>query len=57
MRPGFIGSFRPATTTGSSPATSYLRSVDFAQFDYMSVQVDCSNGSSAADLVVEIDLY
>jgi hypothetical protein len=53
-----VATLMKATISGTSTsATSYLRSVDFAQFDYLSVQVDCSNGSLAADLVVEIDLY
>jgi hypothetical protein len=47
-----------ATINGTdTSATCYTTSVDFAQFDYLSVQVDCTNGSSAADLVVELDLF
>jgi hypothetical protein len=47
-----------ATISGTdTSATCYTSSVDFAQFEFLSVQVDCSNGSSAADLVVEIDLF
>jgi hypothetical protein len=50
--------FMKCTVSGSeTSANNYLSSVDGAQYDYISVQVDCSNGSSAADLVVELDLY
>jgi hypothetical protein len=47
-----------ATVSGTNnSATCYTASVDFGQFEFLSVQVDCSNGSSAADLVVELDLF
>lgn len=53
-----VATLMKATVSGTATgATSYIRSVDFAQFDYLSVQVGCSTGSSAADLVVEIDLF
>ena len=38
-------------------ASCYTASVDFAQFEYLAVQVIDSGGSNAADLVVEIDLF
>jgi hypothetical protein len=48
-----------ATITGASTsATNYLTSVDFAQFDYISVQVTgIGNANAAADLVVEVDVF
>jgi hypothetical protein len=48
-----------ATISGSSTsATNYLSSVDFAQFDYFSVEVTgFGGGNSAADLVVQLDLF
>jgi hypothetical protein len=47
-----------ATISGTSTsATCYTASVDFGQFEYLSVQVDCSNGASAAGLIVELDLF
>ena len=47
-----------ATISGTNTyATNYLASVDFLQFDYLSVQVDLTTGASAADLVVELDLF
>jgi hypothetical protein len=42
-----------ATTQG----TQYTVSVDFAQGSYLSVQVSTTAGSTAADLVVELDLF
>jgi hypothetical protein len=42
-----------ATTQG----TQYTVSVDFEQDSYLSVQVSTTPGSSAADLVVELDLF
>ena len=41
----------------ATSATCYTASVDFAQFEYLAVQVVNSNPSSAADLIVEIDLF
>jgi hypothetical protein len=47
-----------ATISGTNTAaTNYLASVDFLQFEYLSVQVDLTTGASAADLVVELDLF
>ena len=47
-----------ATVSGTdTSATNYLASVDFAQGEYLSVQVDLTTGASAADMVVEIDLF
>jgi hypothetical protein len=47
-----------ATVSGTNTsATNYLASVDFAQGEYLSVQVDLTTGASAADMVVEIDLF
>ena len=48
-----------ATITGTSTsATNYLTSVDFAQFDYLAVQITgLGNANAAADLVVEIDVF
>lgn len=48
-----------ATISGSATsATNYSTSVDFAQFDYFSVQVTgFGNSNSAADLVVQLDLF
>jgi hypothetical protein len=53
-----VATLMRATISGTATsATSYIRSVDFAQFDFLSVRVDCTVGSSAADLVVELDLF
>jgi hypothetical protein len=48
-----------ATITGAATsATNYLTSVDFAQFDYLAVQVTGLGGANAAaDLVVEVDVF
>ena len=47
-----------ATISGTNTyATNYLSSVDFLQFEYLSVQVDLTTAASAADLVVELDLF
>lgn len=47
-----------ATTTGASTQGScYTASVDFAQFEYLSVQISGTAGTAASDLVVEIDLF
>jgi len=48
-----------ATITGAATsATNYLTSVDFAQFDYLAVQVTgVGNANAAADLVVEVDVF
>jgi hypothetical protein len=47
-----------ATASGASTqGTCYTASVDFAQFSYLSVQVTSTAGSSAQDLVVELDLF
>ncbi len=47
-----------ATISGTNTAaTNYIASVDFLQFEYLSVQVDLTTGASAADLVVELDLF
>jgi len=60
---GVVGSGVPtlmsATISGSTTsATNYSASVDFAQFDYFSVQVTgLGNSNSAADLVVQLDLF
>ena len=60
---GVVGSGVPtlmsATISGSATsATNYSTSVDFAQFDYFSVQVTgFGNSNSAADLVVQLDLF
>ena len=46
------------TISGTSKSGSqYDTSVDFAQFDYMSVQIIGSSHNSATDIVVEIDLF
>jgi hypothetical protein len=46
-----------ATITGTATsATCYTASVDFAQNEYLAVHVDTSGGT-AADLLVEIDLF
>jgi hypothetical protein len=53
-----VGTLMTATISGTNTsATCYTASVDFAQFEYLAVQVVNSNPSSAADLVVEIDLF
>ncbi len=41
----------------NTAATNYIASVDFLQFEYLSVQVDLTTGASDADLVVELDLF
>lgn len=48
-----------ATIAGATnSATNYLTSVDFAQFDYLAVQVTgVGNANAAADLTVELDLF
>jgi len=48
-----------ATITGAATsATNYLTSVDFAQFDFLAVQVTgIGNANASADLVVEVDLF
>lgn len=47
-----------ATISGTSTsATNYAASVDFAQFEYLSVQLSSSATLSAADLTVELDLF
>jgi hypothetical protein len=48
------------TATVSDAATQgtcYTSSVDFAQGEYLSVQVTSTAGSSAADLVAQLDLF
>ena len=53
-----VATLMTATISGTdTSATFYTASVDFAQFEYLAVQVIDSGGSSAADLVVEIDLF
>ena len=53
-----VATLMTATISGTdTSATCYTASVDFAQFEYLAVQVVDSVGSSAADLVVEIDLF
>jgi len=53
-----VATLMKATISGTdTSATCYTSSVDFAQFEYLAVQVIDTNSSSAADLVVEIDLF
>jgi hypothetical protein len=40
-------------TSGSNYATS----VDFAQFDFLAVQISRTAGGSAADMIVQLDLF
>ena len=60
---GVAGSGVPTTMTATiagaaTSANNYLTSVDFAQGDYLAVQVTgVGNANSAADLVVEVDLF
>lgn len=44
-------------TNANTQGTCYTASVDFAQGEYLSVQVVGSAGLAASDLVVEIDLF
>ena len=48
-----------ATIAGAAvSATNYLTSVDFAQFDYLAVQITgVGNANAAADLIVEVDVF
>jgi len=48
-----------ATITGAATsATNYLTSVDYAQFDYLAIQITgVGNANAAADLVVEVDVF
>ena len=48
-----------ATIAGAAvSATNYLSSVDFAQFDFLAVQITgIGNASAAADLIVEVDVF
>ena len=48
-----------ATIAGAAvSATNYLSSVDFAQFDFLAVQITgVGNANAAADLVVEVDAF
>lgn len=47
-----------ATVSGTSTqGTCYTASVDFAQFEYLSVHISGTAGTAASDLVVEIDLF
>jgi len=53
-----VATLMTATISGTNKsATCYTASVDFAQEEYLAVEVVNSNPSSAADLVVEIDLF
>ncbi len=60
---GVAGSGVPTAMTATiagatTSATNYLTSVDFAQFDYLAVQVTgVGNANAAADLTVELDLF
>ena len=52
-----VATLMTATISGTDKsATCYTASVDFAQFEYLAVQV-VDSGPNAADLVVEIDLF
>jgi hypothetical protein len=52
-----VATLMTATITGpSTSAACYTASVDFAQNDYLAVHV-VKSGGTAADLVVEIDLF
>jgi hypothetical protein len=59
---GVVGTGAPTTmkVVISGTATSglnYLTSVDFAQFDYVAVQISSTAGGSAADMIVELDFF
>jgi hypothetical protein len=60
---GVAGSGVPTAMTATiagaaTSATNYLTSVDFAQFDYLAVQITgVGNANVAADLVVEVDVF
>jgi hypothetical protein len=60
---GVAGSGVPTSMTATiagaaTSATNYTTSVDFAQFDYLCVQITgAGNANAAADLVVELDLF
>ena len=60
---GVAGSGVPTAMTAiitgaATSATNYLTSVDFAQFDFIAVQVTgVGNANAAADLVVEVDVF
>ena len=59
---GTVGSGVPTamviTIIGASTSgTNYLTSVDFAQFDYVGVQVASTSPGTAADVTVELDLF
>jgi hypothetical protein len=47
-----------ATASGASKsATQYTVSVDFAQGEYLAVELSTTAGSSAQDIVIELDLF
>jgi hypothetical protein len=59
---GVAGSGTPTTMTvtisGTSlSATNYLTSVDFAQFDFVAVQISATSAGTAADMIVELDFF
>jgi len=59
---GISGSGIPTTMTqtisgAQTQGTQYTTSVDFAQGEYLSVQVTSASPGAATDLVVEIDLF
>jgi hypothetical protein len=60
---GVAGSGVPTAMTATiagaaTSANNYLTSVDFAQGDYLAVQVTgIGNANAAADLVVEVDVF
>ena len=58
---GVVGTGTPTTMTVTisgtdTAATNYLTSVDFAQLDFIAVQIS-STGGSAADMIVELDFF
>jgi hypothetical protein len=58
---GVVGTGTPTTmqvviSGAATSGSNYTTSVDFAQFEYLAVQIS-SSGGSAADMIVELDFF
>jgi hypothetical protein len=54
---GVATAMTATVSDAATQGTCYTSSVDFAQGEYLSVQVTSTAGSSAADLVAQLDLF